>query len=101
MLHAGHSDIAKTYNTALQLYYWPNMKKDIEDTVNACQPCQEQRNSNSTLGKLKIPSSANQPMLEVGCDLFSATGKQWLVLVGWTRQLCKLDTKAIIATLES
>ena len=36
------------------------MKKDIKDAVNACQPCQEQRNSNpnATLGKLKLPSSA-------------------------------------------
>ena len=29
LLHAGHSGIAKTYKTAIQLYYWPSMKTDI------------------------------------------------------------------------
>ena len=33
LLHAGHSEIAKTYQTAIQLYYWPNMKTDIEHSV--------------------------------------------------------------------
>ena len=26
LLHAGHGGIAKTYRTATQLYFWPNMK---------------------------------------------------------------------------
>ena len=30
LLHAGHSGIAKTHRTATQLYFWPNMKSDIE-----------------------------------------------------------------------
>ena len=30
LLHAEHSGIAKTYRTATQLYFWPNMKADIE-----------------------------------------------------------------------
>ena len=28
LLHAGHSCVAKTYRTATQLYYWPNMERD-------------------------------------------------------------------------
>ena len=45
-------------------------------------------------------------MLHTACDLFSATGKQWLALVdrfsgyAWTIALRKLDTKAIILHLE-
>ena len=45
-------------------------------------------------------------MLHTACDLFSATGKQWLALVNrfsgyaWTIALRKLDTKAIIHHLE-
>ena len=73
--------MTKTYSTARQLYYWPNMKKDIEDSINFCPACQEQRNSNARprLGELTLPISAKQPMLHIGCD--SAIGKQWLTLV--------------------
>ena len=46
LLHAGHGGIAKTYRIAVQLYYWPNMKADIEQSVANCSPCQEQRQSN-------------------------------------------------------
>ena len=38
LLHAGHSGIAKTYKTAIQLYYWPNMKSDIEPTALTPSP---------------------------------------------------------------
>ena len=83
--------------------------KDIEDAVNACQSCQEQRNSNPkpALDELKLPSLAMQPMLEVGCDLFTATGKQWLAFVdcysgfSWTCQLRKLDPRTVTMALEN
>ena len=43
---------SKMYSTALQLCYWPNMKKGIELSVCKWAPCQEQRSSNAkpTLG---------------------------------------------------
>ena len=65
----------------------PNTKTEQPETVN-------------------LPGDAKQPMLHTACDLFSATGKQWLALVdrfsgyAWTVALRKLDTKAIIQHLE-
>ena len=108
LLHPGHSGIAKTYRTAIQLYYWPSMKTDIEQSVANCSSCQAQRQSNPRpkLDKVNLPGDAKQPMLHTACDLFSATGKQWLALVdrfsgyAWTVPLRKLDTKAIIQHLE-
>ena len=105
LLHAGHSGIAKT---ATQLYYWPNMKTDIEHSVANCSSCQANRQSNPRpkLDSVCLPEDAKQPMLHAACDLFSATGKQWLALVDrfsgyvWTTALRKTDTKAIIALLE-
>ena len=92
LLHAGHSGIAKTYKTAIQLYYWPNMKADIEHSVANCSACQASRQSNPRpkLDTVQLPGEAKQPMLHTACDLFSATGKQWLALIdrfsgfGWT-----------------
>ena len=83
LLHAGHGGIAKTHRTAIQLYFWPNMKAHIEQSVAICSPCQEQRQSNPKplMGDVKLPGEAKQPMLQTVCDLFSAVGKQWLALV--------------------
>ena len=80
LLHAGHSGIAKTYKTAIQLYYWPSMKTDIAQSVANCSPCQAQRQSNPRpkMDKVNLPGNAKQPMLHTACDLFSAVGKQWL-----------------------
>ena len=57
LLHAGHSGIAKTYRTATQLYYCPNMIKNIERSVAACTPCQEQRQSSprQSMGEVNLP----------------------------------------------
>ena len=109
LLHAGHSRIAKTYRTATQLYFWPNMKADIEQSVANCSPCQAQRQSSPRprMDTVNLPGEAKQPMLHTACDLFSAVGKQWLVLVdrfsgyAWTTALRRLDTKAVIQHLEN
>ena len=84
------------------------MKTDIEQSVANCSFCQAQRQSNPRpkLDTVNLPGDAKQPMLHTACDLFSATGKQWLALVNrfsgyaWTIALRKLDTKAIIHHLE-
>ena len=87
LLHAGHSGIAKTYRTATQLYFWPNMPGSATEQPQA--------------------GEAKQPMLHTACNLFSAVGKQWLALVdrfsgyAWTTALRRLDTKAVIQHLEN
>ena len=109
LLHAGHSGIAKTYRTATQLYFWLNMKVDIEQLVANCSPCQAQRQSNPRprMNTVNLPGETKQPMLHTACDLFSAMGKQWLALVdrfssyAWTTALRRLDTKAVIQHLEN
>ena len=74
LLHAGHGGIAKTYRTTAQLYFWPNMKANIEQSVANCSPCQEQRQSNPKplIGEVRLPGDAKQLMLHTACDLFSA-----------------------------
>ena len=103
LLHAGHGGITKTYRTAIQLYYWPSMKADIEQSVANCSPCQEQWQSNPRpiMDEVSLPGNAKQPMLHTACDLFSAVGKQWLALVDrfsgydWATPLQRLDTRGV------
>ena len=73
LLHAGHSGIAKTYKTAIQLYYWPNMKSDIEHSVANCSACQASRQSNPRpkLDTVQLPGEAKQPMLHT-CLLYTS-----------------------------
>ena len=42
-LHRAHSGMTKTYKTARQLYFWPNMKEELRKAVDGCQYCQEDR----------------------------------------------------------
>ena len=35
-LHRSHSGLTKTYKTASQLYFWPGMKNEIRQTIDAC-----------------------------------------------------------------
>ena len=84
------------------------MKADIEQSVANCSACQSSRQSNPRpkLDTVQLPGEAKQPMLQTACDLFSATGKQWLALIdrfsgfGWTAALRKTDTRTIIHHLE-
>ena len=92
----------------MQLYYWPSMKTDIEQSVANCSPCQTQRQSNlrPKMNEVNLPGSEKLPMLHTACDLFSAVGKQWLALVdrfsgyAWAVALRRLDTKGVIQHLE-
>ena len=42
-LLAGHEGVTKMKERLLQLYFWPNMDKDIAQHVQACQRCQARR----------------------------------------------------------
>ncbi len=42
---AGHPGIEKTKELVLREYWWPKMKKDVEDYVRACETCQRTKSS--------------------------------------------------------
>ncbi len=55
----GHPGIEKTKELVLREYWWPKMKKDIENYVRACETCQ--RTKSSTQAKSSAPSSKHHP----------------------------------------
>ena len=100
-LHRSHSGISKTYLTAKELYYWPNMKSDIiTNHVAACSACTEDlpAQPRHKLMEDKKPTDAGAPMGEIGVDYFSALGTNWLVAVdcysgyAWTAKIAKANT---------
>ena len=42
-LHMQHQGYARTYKLPNQLFYFPNMKRLIQDTIANCKPCQRYR----------------------------------------------------------
>ena len=78
-LHVAHTGEVKTYYNARQLYYWPNMKRDIINLVSGCQECVAHLPSKS-----KTPlqqTTASRPFEKMSVDLALYKGKHYLVVV--------------------
>jgi len=80
LLHLPHSGMTKTKEAARQLYYWPGMNAAIVDRTRSCPHCQEELPSKEAATLLTRPTP-NSPMDEVAVDLFTAAGKDYLVMV--------------------
>ena len=52
---SGHLGMAKTYEAVRRTFYWPAMKKDIEEYVQRCHQCQVHKSSNQRPGGLLQP----------------------------------------------
>jgi hypothetical protein len=66
-IHTGHFGIEVTYHRISQNYYWPNLYKDIENYIKACDVCQRK-------GKLRKnnslhPIETKPPFEKIGIDL--------------------------------
>ena len=107
LLHSSHSGITKTTNLAHGLYFWPGMMNDIKQLVSTCQECTRVLQSQPS-----NPMSTSAPsshfgflMQHVGLDLFSFTGKEYLICVDhWSgyplyQLLRSLTSEAVIKVL--
>ncbi|XP_068236908.1 uncharacterized protein [Palaemon carinicauda] len=56
--YGGHLGIHKTYCKILNCFFWPNMKKDVAESVRTCHVCQISGNPNQV-----IPKAPLQPIL--------------------------------------
>ena len=85
-LHTAHQGLVRSKSRARQTVYWPNITKDIEQHVRACDTC-----------RLRLPSQPSEPPLNdhapqlpfesVSADLFQCQGQHFIVyvdrLTGW------------------
>ena len=99
-LHIAHAGEVKTYFNARQLYFWPNMRRDVVNLVTCCQDCVSHLPS-----KPKTPiqqTTASRPFEAVSVDLAQYKGQHYLVVVdrysGWINaaRLTNLETSAVI-----
>lgn len=81
-LHNGHPGITKTLQKARQLYFWPKMSKDLQETVKMCRSCEKfsKRDTNEPLLPHTVPELRFQ---KVSCDILEFGQKIYLVLIDY------------------
>ena len=66
---AGHLGIDKTYHSIRRYFYWPNMKRTIEDYVSTCDSCQKHKVwTQKRYRDPKIPMPSTEPWATVSID---------------------------------
>ena len=74
-----------------QLVYWPGIDNDIDNTILACQQCQDHLPSNPKEPIIQKPTP-ERPFQEIAVDLCSHAGRTYLIIVD-----CFTDWPAIIS----
>ena len=104
LLHRGHQGIVKTKRAAAELYFWPNMNNDIEQSIQACKECQAMQASQSE--EPMIGHENGYPMQYVSVDLFQTGGQDYLVMVDratgfpFVKHMRKTSTDSVWRTLQ-
>ncbi|CAF4555940.1 unnamed protein product, partial [Rotaria socialis] len=66
---SAHLGRRKTLFRLSTRFYWPHMRRDVEEYVRACKLCQQYKASNQKPGGLMSPIVVNEPWNTVGIDL--------------------------------
>ena len=101
-LHYGHPGITKMKTLARSYMWWPKCDDDIENTVNQCHDCQQQRSAPAS-AKLHPWEFPNRPWSRIHIDYAGPfQGHMFLVVVDayskWM-QVCKVDKSTSSVTI--
>ena len=84
-LHTGHQGITKCRERARQSVWWPNIGKQLEDLIQHCPVCcQERLQPVEPLNASEFPSL---PWETVAADLFYWKGSTYLLVVDLSLQI--------------
>ncbi|KAJ8927358.1 hypothetical protein NQ314_020133 [Rhamnusium bicolor] len=111
---AGHLGVSKTLSRILELYYWPNLRKEVYKYVRKCIICAANKSTNlPRAGLMGAYRNINFPFQLISADLLgpyprSKNGNRYvLVVVDWftkyvlVRPLARATSSAIIKFLEN
>ena len=82
LIHEGHLGIEKCKRRARDILYWPNMNKDVYETVSRCDVCQEYRYAQPKQ-PLTMHERPDRPWAKVGFDLFFLKQTPYLLTVDY------------------
>ena len=101
ILHVSHPGIIKMDLKAKDYFYWPGIRKDIENVVNQCPACQSNMLSQSkeTLMSVDIPDF---PFQICATDLFFFQGNNYLLYVdAYSHWMCITRMQSTTSTAVS
>ena len=81
-IHDGHCGIVKCIQRAKQTVYWPGYVHDVQDMVESCSICQENRRANPQLA-IHLREVPLYPFQAIGTDLFELHGTHYLLTVDY------------------
>ena len=106
-LHEAHQGAVRTKQRARLTVYWPGINNDIDNTIAACQLCQDHLPSNPKEPIVSKPRPT-RPFQEVAIDFCTYGGKQFLIIVDcctdWPDIVpmgTNTTTRHLISTLQS
>lgn len=65
----GHQGCSKTYHKIKRYYFWPNMKKDIEQYIKSCNICQLNKSGKNTRMQMLLSTPAEYPFEKIFLDV--------------------------------
>ncbi|CAG4993531.1 unnamed protein product [Colias eurytheme] len=66
----GHSGFARMYSKLKELYYWKNMRSEIESYVRNCPQCQQNKALRATnRAPMEITSTSHEPLQRIATDI--------------------------------
>ena len=69
-LYSGHLGMDRTLQLIQRNFWWPGMRKDVQEYVRTCLSCQRNKSLNKLpLGELQPIPKPDQPWKEIGTDL--------------------------------
>ena len=102
---AGHPGVAKTLELITREFWWPNMKKDVENYIKGCHTCQtvkpDRRPKAAPLQPNEIP---NEPWEIISVDLIGpltpSKGKDMILVIvdGFSKKAYFLPTNTTITS---
>ena len=105
LIHMNHLGIMKCKQRAREVFYWPSMNNDIEETIRNCEKCAEFQNK-QTSEPLKPTPLPEFPFAEISVDIFEFQSHQYLITVDYysrfiqTEKLSNLRSGTVIETLK-
>ena len=83
---AGHPGIAKTLKLVTRMFWWPNMKKDIEKYIKGCHTCQTVKpKQQPKVAPLQPNEISNEPWEIISVDLIGlltpSKGKDMILVI--------------------
>ncbi|XP_064468401.1 uncharacterized protein K02A2.6-like [Ornithodoros turicata] len=87
-IHAGHQGVSRCRARARTAIWWPSIGAHIEDFVRRCSICQEHRKPGRA--PLLLTPLPERPWEEIGMDLFTLQGENYLVIVDYYSRFFEL-----------